>query len=50
MQVIASHALVDVGNYGKDNDAHIFNNSDMGKAFLGDEIVSLLKFSYDFKL
>lgn len=30
--------LVDVSNYWKDNDAHIFNNSDMGKAFLGDEM------------
>ena len=26
--------LVDVGNYGKDNDAQIFNNSAMGRAFI----------------
>ena len=26
--------FVDIGNYGRDNDAHIFNNSLMGKAFL----------------
>ena len=30
--------LVDVGNYGRENDAQIFNNSDMGKAFLANEI------------
>ena len=30
--------LVDVGNYGKDNDAHIFNESDMGKAFLAKQM------------
>lgn len=30
--------LVDVGNYGKDNDAHIFNESDIGKAFVENEM------------
>ena len=30
--------LVDIGNFGRDNDAHIFNNSMMGKAFLNDEL------------
>ena len=25
--------FVDIGNYGRDNDAHIFNNSVMGNAF-----------------
>lgn len=30
--------LIDVGNYGKDNDAHIFNESDMGKAFLANRM------------
>ena len=30
--------LFDVGNYGRENDAQIFNNSDMGKAFLANEI------------
>ena len=30
--------LVDVGNYGKDNDAQIFNNSAMGRAFLNNEM------------
>ena len=26
--------MVDVGSYGKENDAYIFNNSEMGQAFL----------------
>ena len=26
--------FVDIGNYGRDNDAHILNNSLVGKAFL----------------
>jgi hypothetical protein len=30
--------LVHVLNYGKDNDAHIFNESDMGKAFLAKQM------------
>ena len=30
--------LVDVGNYGKDNDAQIFNNSDIGRAFLNNKM------------
>ena len=30
--------LLDVGNYGRDNDAHIFNTSEMGKAFINSEI------------
>ena len=29
--------LVDIENIGRDNDAHIFNNSMMGKAFINDE-------------
>ena len=31
--------LVDVGNYGEDNDAHIFNESDIGKAFVANEMI-----------
>ena len=30
--------LVDIGNFGRDNDAHIFNNSMMGKAFINDDL------------
>ena len=30
--------LVDVGNYGKDIDAQIFNNSAIGRAFLNNEM------------
>ena len=30
--------LVDVRNYGKDNDVHILNNSAMGRAFLNKEM------------
>ena len=29
--------IVDIGNYGRDNDAHIFNNSVMGRAFITNE-------------
>ncbi len=29
--------LINVGNYGKDNDAQIFNNSEIGKAFIANE-------------
>ena len=43
--------LVNVGNYGKDNDAQIFNNSAMGRAFLNNEMgilfpMSLLQMKY----
>ena len=30
--------FVNVGNYGKDNDPQIFNNSDIGKAFNANEM------------
>ena len=30
--------LVDIGNFGRDNDAHIFNNSMMGRAFYKNEL------------
>ena len=30
--------IVDIGSYGKDNDAHIFNNSKVGQAFLSNEM------------
>ena len=30
--------FINVGNYGKENDAHIFNNSDLGKAFNAGEM------------
>jgi hypothetical protein len=30
--------VVDVGNYGKENDAQIFNNCVMGKAFLSNQM------------
>ena len=30
--------LVDVGTYERDNDAQIFNTSEMGKAFINSEI------------
>lgn len=31
--------IVDIGNYGRDNDAHIFNNSILGGAFINNEAV-----------
>ena len=30
--------FINIGNYGIENDAQIFNNSDFGKAIVGDEM------------
>jgi len=31
--------IVDIGNFGRDNDAQIFHSSEMGKAFISGNII-----------